>query len=256
MQQAQVVIGAIGRQRLGAGGGEDIGLARRDQTARAPVVDQARRTGGPGGHHRQSAGHCLQRDIAESLGDRRIEEDIAARQRLAQIPAGLEAGENAAGQRLFEPFARGPVADYQNLVRDLALTQLHDRFGKDVEPLFHHQAAEEHDCHIVIGQAMRAAPCMIALGRIEDRAVDPARPDRNVVMHCLRGEFGDLALRWRHQRIAALVEAAQHAFDQRFEETETVIARVGFEPRMDRCQHRDILRARPFERAVRGRVGR
>ena len=42
-------------------------------------------------------GHVLQRDIAESLGDRRIEEDIAARQRLAQIHKAAFVGHRKKG---------------------------------------------------------------------------------------------------------------------------------------------------------------
>ena len=75
-------------------------------------------------------------------------------------------------------------------------------------------------------------------------------------MHLLRLQFGDLALRGRDQRIAAAIEAPQDPLDRGLEEAEPIIARVGLEPRVDRCQHRQIALARPFERPMCHRIGR
>ena len=141
-------------------------------------------------------------------------------------------------------------------MRDLPLAELDDRFGEDIEALLHHQPAEEDDCDIVIRQTMRAAPLVVALRRMENRPIDPAGPDRDIVMHPLRTQFFDLALRGGNQRIAPLVEPPEDRLDRGFEETESVISGVGLEPRMDRCKDGNIALARPFQRGMRDRIGR
>src|SRR5690606_23948086 len=124
----------------------------------------------------------------------------------AEVRMCEHAGEGGCRHAVGEPLTSGPLADHEDLVRHAAPPQLAQGVGEDVETLFHHEPAEEADRDLVVGYAERAAPSEIAAGRIEDLAIDPARPDADVVAHALRAEHVDHALRRRNERVAAMVE--------------------------------------------------
>jgi enoyl-CoA hydratase/carnithine racemase len=81
-------------------------------------------------------------------------------------------------------------------------------------------------------------------------AIDPARPDVDIVVHPLFAQHLGEAFRWHHQRIAAAVETAQHRNHHRLEPGEVVILKIGLEAGMDRGQHRQPAPPRPADRAV------
>jgi hypothetical protein len=70
----------------------------------------------------------------------------------------------------------GALTDDQDAVGDAALLEFFHRVGEDVEALFHHQAAQEADGDLIVGNAQRAAPGHVAALGVEDLAVDAARP--------------------------------------------------------------------------------
>ena len=220
-----------------------------------PSVDQALAAGRDRRDHRQAGRHRLERDVAEGLGHRRIEQHVHRGDRAAEIGAALEAGEDRVGQPLLEPVARRPVADHQHLVADLAAGEPVDRVGEDVEALFHHQPADEADRRHVVLDAERAPPGEVAAAGIEDLAVDAARPDADVVVHPLVAQQLRHRIRRREDGVAAAVEAAQHGEHDRLEEGHAVIARIGLEAGMDRGDHRQVPVARQRHRAVAEDVG-
>ena len=256
MGGAQSRIAAIGRKGRGEGGGIGCHAARRrDQSSGDTIGDKAGAACRSGGDHRQAAGHRFERDIAESLGDRGVEEHIPAGERLSQRLAGLEAGEDAAGQVRLEPAARGAIADHQHLVGGTRFAQAGDGLGKDIEALFHHQPSEEDDGDVVVREAETAAPFGIAPRGGEDRAVHPPAPQPDAGVHPHRQQLVDHRLRGRDQRVAAVVEALEALDDQRLEEGHIVIARIGLEAGVDAGEHRQAPRTRPAQRGVGGRIG-
>ncbi len=140
-------------------------------------------------------------------------------------------------------------------MRHLAPHQPVDRIGKDVEPLFHHQPAEKADHRHVVGETQRAPPVHVAHLRVEDRLVDAARPDADIIAHPLFAQHLRHRIGRRDDRVALAVEAAQDRLEHGLEKRHVVIARIGLEPCMHRSQHRDSVPLRPAHRAVPGAVG-
>ena len=130
-----------------------------------------------------------------------------------------------------------------------------DRVGEHVEALFQHQPAEEGDDHVIVGDAVRGAKVGAAPVGIELRAVDAARPDRDVAVHALGAQDGGGRFGGRDERVAAAVEAAQDRAHGRLEPLEVIICEIGVEARVDRGDDRDVARPRPADRAVRDDVG-
>ena len=252
MPGAQGRIRRIARQRLAI----LIGLQWIDQDPGRPVAHQAGRASGQGGDHRQSARHRFLCDIAERLGDRRVEEHVGAGQRNGEIVAGLLADEDRAGGQIgLEPAARRPVADHQHAMPDLALDRRVDRIDEHVEPLFHHDPAEERDDHFVILHAVRAAPLHAPPPGVELIAVDPASPDRNVAAHPLRVEHCRGRFGRRDDRIATPIQSPKQRPERRLEQAQPIIFQIGLEPCVDRRHHRNAPRAGPGHGAVRDHVG-
>ena len=80
-----------------------------------------------GRKHRKSARHRFQRDVAKSLGDRRVEQHVHRRDRAAEILAALIAGEDRVGQALLERgvSAERPVVVLSGNDIEHALLHLH-----------------------------------------------------------------------------------------------------------------------------------
>src|SRR3546814_3181056 len=76
-------------------------------------------------------------------------------------------------------------SDDQYLVPYLALFEVLDRIGKDVETLFQHQPANEADRRHVVVDAEAPPPGEIALAGIEYISIDAAGPDADFVVHPL-----------------------------------------------------------------------
>ena len=138
------------------------------------VFDQAFAAGRFGSDNRQRAGHCFERDIAKSFGDRRVEQHIHRSDRAAKVGPALKSGEHRLRQTRLKPVARRAFADHQHAVGKAALGQFVDRVGKYIEPFFHHQSAKEADHHFVIADPERAPPLRIAAIGVENGAIDPA----------------------------------------------------------------------------------
>ena len=256
MRRAQSGIDAIGGERLGKGDGVGLLAGRHHQPPGHTLGNKAGAPGRARGDHGQPARHGFEGDIAEGLGDAGVEEDVAAGERLPERLAGLEPGKDRAGQIGSEPAARRAVADHQHLVRHAARAQLDDRLGEHVEAFLHHQPPEEHDGDVRLGQPERAPPFGIAARGGEDRAIHSAAPQPDIGVHLHRQQLVDHALRRGDQRVAAGVEAPQQADDQRFEEGHVVIARIGFEPGVDRGEHRNVMILRPPQRRMARGIGR
>ena len=128
------------------------------------VADQVGGAGRLGGDHRQAAGHGFERDVAERLGDRRVEEHVGAGERAREVVAGLLADEDRVGQLLLEPRPRRAFADDQHAVLMPRSIEGVDRVGEDVEALLHHQPAEEDDDHLIVAECRSsgAIPCRAA----------------------------------------------------------------------------------------------
>ena len=106
----------IARHRLQSASAKSSIVAGLDQRAGLAVADQAGRAGRGGGDDRQRAGHRFQRDVAERLGDRRVEEHVGrwrARRR-GRSPVSWPV-KMASGRRSSNQARAGPVADHQHL---------------------------------------------------------------------------------------------------------------------------------------------
>ena len=238
--------------RVGVGGG----VARGDEEAGLSLVDEVAGAGRVGGDDGHARGHRLQRDVAEGLGDRRVEEHVHRRDRATELGAALEAGEDRARHLAREPVARGAVADHEQLVADAAIGERAGDLGEDVEPLLLHQPAEEADRDLVVGDAERAAPVVVAARGGEAVVVDAARPDVDRRRHAPAAQDAGHA-GGRHQHlVGTIVEARQHRDERPFEEGHVVVARVGLEPGVERRDGGDAARARPAERAMAEQLGR
>jgi hypothetical protein len=219
------------------------------------MLDQALAAGGDRRHHRQPRRHRLQCDVAERLGHRRIEQHVHRRHRPAEVRPRLEAGEDRVGKPPLEPVLRRPLADDQHLVAHLAALQAVDRLGEDVEPLLHHQPADEADHRLVVADAEPAPPGEVAAVGIEDLPVDAAGPDADIVAHPLLAKQLRHRVGRREDGVAAAVEAAQYRLHHRLEEGEAVIAEIGLEAGVDRGDHRDVHMAGQRDRAVAEHIG-
>jgi len=129
------------------------------------------------------------------------------------------------------------------------------RVRKDVEALFHDQPADEADRRHVVFQAEAAPPFEVAPAGVENLPVDAARPDPDVVVHPLVAEQLRHRIGGREDRVAAAVEPAHRGEQNRLQERHSVIARVGFEPGVDRGDHRQVPFVRERDRAMAGDVG-
>lgn len=65
-----------------------------------------------------------------------------------------------------------PLPDHDDFMANLAALELVDRVGEDVEPLFHHQPAEEGDDGDIVADTPALPPAHVAAARIEDVALD------------------------------------------------------------------------------------
>ncbi len=127
---------------------------------------------------------------------------------------------------------------------------------EDVEAFLHHQAAQEADRHLIVGDTVCATPRHVAGAGMEDRAIHSARPDRDVVIHPLLAQHLRHAFGGCHQRVATPVEAAQASHHHRLGPGHVVIAQVRLEPGVHRGEHRQLASARPADCLMRYRVGR
>ncbi len=111
--------------------------------------------------------------------------------------------------------------------------------GEQGEALLQHHPAEEQHHHIVVGEALGAAPVQIAAGRIEQGAVDATAPDPGPVRpDALVGQ----GLRHRGGRgqdvVAALVEAEQALLHHRLQPAQAVVGEIGLKPGVQAGHHR------------------
>jgi hypothetical protein len=130
-----------------------------------------------------------------------------------------------------------------------------DRLREDVEPLFHHQPSDEADHRFFVGEAELAPPARIAPARVEDLAVDAARPDADIVAHPLLAQQLRHRIGRREDGVAATVETAQDRLHQRLQESEAVIAEIGLEAGVDRSDDRNVEAVRQRHRTVAKYVG-
>ncbi|PAV68695.1 hypothetical protein WR25_11901 [Diploscapter pachys] len=211
--------------RVGDDAFDRIGIARNvlriDEEAGDAVlhqIDRARRARGDDGN---AGGHGFGGDVAEGFGDRGVEEDVHRRDRAAEVVARLEAREDRVRGLLREPVFRRALADDEHLVRHAAAGELFHHLGKDVEPLFLHQPAEETDRDLMIGDAEAAAPGAIAAVRLEAFVIDAARPDGDRRGDAPFAERLAHAGAGRHDAIDAVVEARHDRLDHRNSGAET-----------------------------------
>src|SRR3546814_17915144 len=84
---------------------------------------------------------------------------------------------------------------------------------------------------------------------------DPAGPDADVVVHPLLAQHLRKAFGRCEQRVAAAIEPAQPGDAERFEEGEIIVAKIGFEARVDRAGDRNAPSPRPGRGLPRHAVG-
>src|SRR6185369_5916206 len=116
--------------------------------------------------------------------------------------------EHGFGQLRFEPRARGPFANYEDAMLNAGRLERVNRIGKHIEALFHDHPAKKGDDHLVIGDALRAAPLHVATLRVELLTIDPASPDADIAVHTLSAQNGGGGLRRGKHHFAAVIEAA------------------------------------------------
>ena len=85
---------------------------------------------------------------------------------------------------------------------------------------------------------------------IEYLAVNPARPDADVIVHPLVAQHLRHRFGRSHQSVATPIETSQDRLDHRLQKGEIIIARIGFEPRVHGCQNRYLVFARPRHHLV------
>src|SRR3546814_10331627 len=90
---------------------------------------------------------------------------------------------------------------------------------------------------------------------MEYLALDPAGPDADVVVHPLLAQHLRKAFGRCDQRVAAAIEPAQPGDAERFEEGEIIVAKIGFEARVDRAGDRNAPSPRPGRGLPRHAVG-
>src|SRR3546814_11963226 len=100
-------------------------------------------------------------------------------------------------------------SDDQYLVPYLALFEVLDRIGKDVETLFHLQPANEADRRHVVVDAEAPPPGAIALAGIEYLSIDAAGPDADDVDHPLIAEQLRPSIGRRDAGVSAAVETPE-----------------------------------------------
>jgi hypothetical protein len=100
-----------------------------------------------------------------------------------------------------------------------------------------------------------SSPCHVPLPGVEDVAIYPAGPDADIIVHALLAQQLGHGFRRRDDRVAAAVEAPQYRFDNRLHEGEAVIARIGFEARVHRCDDGETVIPRPAQAAMAERIG-
>ena len=93
--EAQGVVHAVGGKCFRTGLREGIGLVGFNEPSGFAIVHETGRACRPSRNDRQTAGHGFQSDIAEGLGNRRVEENVSAGERLAEIGAGSETDEGS-----------------------------------------------------------------------------------------------------------------------------------------------------------------
>src|SRR3546814_16142768 len=86
---------------------------------------------------------------------------------------------------------------------------------------------------------------LVAPAWVEHPLLDPARPDADVVIHPLVAQHLRETFGWSDQRIALAIELAQPGDDERFEERQIIIAKIGLEARVHRAGHRQPPPPRP-----------
>jgi hypothetical protein len=129
-----------------------------------------------------------------------------------------------------------------------------NRVREDIQSLFHDHTAEEGDDHLIVTNAVRAAPLHVAPLGVELIAIDPARPDGDVAVHALRTENSPGRFGGRQNNFTAMIEAAHDAPRERFERLKMIISEIGIEPRMHRRHCRDLVPASPADRAMTDKV--
>ena len=241
----------VGETRLVAEGHGGAMRAVRQVLARGAVVE---------GHRGDAAGHGLERDVAEGLGQAGEAEHVGAGEAARQRVAALHAGEDEVRVGFLQRTARRAVADPdETRVRPRLLQQPEAAHGQRQVLLGRDAADVDHDRGAVRG-APAFAQCRVAPARVEGAGVDRAAQPHGAVETLLRERV--LQLAGGHQGgVGAVVEAAQPGEHPGAEETGAVAAHVIVEAGVETRGHGDAqasagLQRRPAQRALGGDVDR